>query len=374
MQYRNLDEVRRTLVQHAGATAYLQLFQRVARPGSSGEASQSIARYDVTARLARPQEEDRAIFDDDGEDDGDGEPRAKEKGEPPWIQQAMTWLQHRSSMFVQQSGLTAKFQVKLFRQGGAYLTSCTFICAPDKPGASAGDTAEMERSMEALLSADMGMGGLGDSALGIDPTLYPTVDEIEGQSNLQLLELVGVTGSLVTKLVMPTMRQMMGQMLVVNRQLMLTNEVQRRTLGVQDERIRELTAEVRGYEAAQAADTRDREQRNALVGKVVDEVGAFSRVYIAAKTGVPPELAPLLEVIQNDPKLREALSRPDLHAYLRDNEERGDLVDMLNRLADFYAAKKKAQQEASDRADNPTTGGTSNSSSGVNADFDSTER
>ena len=367
-QYRNLDEVRRTLVQHAGATAYLQLFQRVARPGASGEASQTIARYDVTARLAKPAKEDAAIFDDDAEEDGEGERKstAAEKAEPAWIGQAMIWLQHRSSMFVSQSGLTGKFQVKLFRQGGAYITSTTFIVAPEKPNGTA-DAAEVDRSMEALLNADMGLSAINDTALGLDPTVYPSVDEIEGQTNLQLLELIGTTGSLVTKLVMPTTRALFSQMLLANRQLMITNEMQRRTLTVQDERIRDLTSQVRGYEVAQASDAQERQQRNELVGKAITELGSFSRIYIAAKTGIPPELAPLLEVINADEPLRRALSRPELHAYLRDDSERSDLTDMLNRLADFYQRKKEAEQAAS--ADGSKQGGPA-PKTGMGASFD----
>lgn len=354
MRFQNFDEARRSLVQNCRTMAYCQLFQKVPTPGNpKAESAQIIARWDVPpaqviAERAPGDEDDdqgngTALLDPSTANGAATNGAGHDAKEPPWLETCMVWLRHRADMFVRQAGTSTKFQLKCFGAGGRYITSCHFIGIPSPEE----DTSKgLKDAMDSLLQMESEISGGAEDRIVLDPATFPDVHEVEGAVGLQLLELTGTMGAFVHKLVLPTTRVMMGQMLGVNRHLGGLCEQQRRVIASQDERIRELTSEIRAYEISTSNDNRERQQRQQLVGKTVTELGGIGRAWIASKAGIPPAMLPLMELVMADPELQKTLSDPGVQDFLRDPAERAELISLLNGVSARYAEKKKEREAA----------------------------
>jgi hypothetical protein len=98
------------------------------------------------------------------------------------------------------------------------------------------------------------------------------------------------------------------------------------------------------------ADGRQREaEESRLNGELkkqfVEQLGALGRAYVGSKTGVPPELAALAEVLQSSPELMEALRQPTTIELLKHEPTQKQLANMLmssgKRVAEAQSAAKK---------------------------------
>ncbi len=105
------------------------------------------------------------------------------------------------------------------------------------------------------------------------------------------------------------------------------------------------TAEAQRDEVVDAASAQVRAQ---LGAQFIDQLGSVGRVYFAAKSGIPPELADIFASIGDSPELMEVLQQPGVVALMKDPAAKLYLAHMLKAAAQQVAAanaKKGAAEE-----------------------------
>ncbi len=73
--------------------------------------------------------------------------------------------------------------------------------------------------------------------------------------------------------------------------------------------------------------------REELGKTFIAELGTFGRAVAAAKFGMAPELAELMDVVQASPELLDALKSPAVRQMLKDEKTRKELAELLNLAA-----------------------------------------
>ena len=105
------------------------------------------------------------------------------------------------------------------------------------------------------------------------------------------------------------------------------------------------TAEAQRDEVVDAASAQVRAQ---LGAQFIDQLGSVGRVYFAAKSGIPPELADIFASIGESPELMDVLQQPGVVALMKDPAAKLYLAHMLKAAAQQVAAantKKAAAEE-----------------------------
>ncbi len=95
------------------------------------------------------------------------------------------------------------------------------------------------------------------------------------------------------------------------------------------------TAEAQRDEVVDAASAQVRAQ---LGAQFIDQLGSVGRVYFAAKSGIPPELADIFASIGDSPELMEVLQQPGVVALMKDPAAKLYLAHMLKAAAQQVAA------------------------------------
>lgn len=106
------------------------------------------------------------------------------------------------------------------------------------------------------------------------------------------------------------------------------------------------TAEAQRDEVAEAAAAQMRTQ---LGAQFIEQLGSVGRIYFAAKSGIPPELAEVFTAMGDSPELMDALQHPGVLALLKDPGTRAQLANILK-----TAAQAQAQDEAQKSAGKST--------------------
>lgn len=327
MRFDGLDDIAQLLARHHQATRYVHLAQRT----GSGQGETSVSTG--------------ARFDVEPGDVPEGEAPPPTNGTPPpWVTTCLSWLRTRAQRIATTPGAT-KFQVLLNSEGSKYVASGMFVAHREDD-----DDVPLDKLLDGLGTAEARAGGTGTGER-IDPAMFPKVDEIEGASLLQTLELTGAHGAFLFRLVMPTVTVLMKQALGANERLASVSEQQRRVINALQADNQRLRDEARLAGNAAASDREDRVNRRKMVNKVVGEVTAFGRTYMTLQAGLPAELAPLMESILGDPGLRKELANPDLHALMKDADERKALADMLRAVSAIYRQRKETEKEEKEKTD-----------------------
>lgn len=110
--------------------------------------------------------------------------------------------------------------------------------------------------------------------------------------------------------------------------------------------VNEITEEKRAEESATRVKTE-------LGKEFIGQMGAVGRAYVASKSGVPPELAELADLVGASPELVEALRAPEVKELLKDEATRKELANVLINTA------KTVKAHAEAFGPNPTPDGTS---------------
>jgi len=331
--FQNLDEVKKLLETHVADVAYVQLFERARTPGGT-ENSVPMGRWDPPSS---PSEQDPFQGLEYGSE-GTAEATA---AHPVWIESCLNWIRHRAMMFIAERRGPLKFQLKLFRKGAQYITSCQFVGTP-----SASDpTDRLEAAMNDLSRFETS-NAIFNQLPRLDPATFPSIDEIKGAAHFEILEMMALIGAWNARVMIPaTATQIQLAQGTIQHYAGLADQ-QRTVITRQEEEIRELRAEVRSLEASIAAEQREREAKQKNIGALINEVGALGRTYISAQAELPAGLLPLLTIVRSDAALLATLSNPKIVALLQDPEQRQILVRILTQAGEVYAAEKAAAQES----------------------------
>ena len=103
------------------------------------------------------------------------------------------------------------------------------------------------------------------------------------------------------------------------------------------------TAEAHRDEANEAAASQIRAQ---LGSQFIEQLGAVGKVYFAAKSGIPPELAEVFTAVGDSPELTQVLQLPGVLALLRDPGSRRQLAALLKSAGDEIASRAGREGEA----------------------------
>ena len=133
--------------------------------------------------------------------------------------------------------------------------------------------------------------------------------------------------------------------------------------------VEELSDDLSNVHIGTAQATRD-EERDALAARgratlgrqLIDQLGSLGRSLVAAKSGIPPELAEVAEAIADAPELLGALRSPGVKALLRDGSRRAELAMLLQAAAETMGAANDPEaatpSSAATASDEPVAGGT----------------
>lgn len=369
MNVENFDDVLQNLRLHGGDTARISLSERTKAINGGKEGVIVVGNWDVPTTAAAQAPARGLDVTQEEEDDDTAEQESGHQTLPAWIATAASWLRSRATAHAKHYQRDAKFQVKLFRQGGSYIVSCTFLVSNVARGPEALPPTASYASWAAQQAS------LLDGIGVMEPALYPGVNEVSGAANQLALEVVGLTGSFLRNLVLPGV----GQVVKLNEfqvlRLMEQIGALQRTIATlegvvkqKDTHIADLDRQILLYESAEGADTRARIERAKTIGVVADKLGDLGKSYLAGKLGIPPEMMPLIYVVMQHRELAQALSDPNIAALLSDDAERATIVNLLQRLAAAYKANKEAAEaeklaeaEKANSPDEGTSGATSNS-------------
>ena len=128
--------------------------------------------------------------------------------------------------------------------------------------------------------------------------------------------------------------------------------------------VESLSDDLRNVHIGTAQATRD-EERDAVAAGVratlgrqfIDQLGSLGRTLVAAKSGLPPELAEVAEAIADAPELLGALRSPAVKALLRDDGRRAELAMLLRAAAETMGGET-VPEAAATPSDNAAAGGT----------------
>jgi hypothetical protein len=74
----------------------------------------------------------------------------------------------------------------------------------------------------------------------------------------------------------------------------------------------------------------------------IGQIGAVGRAYVASKTGLPPEIVELVDLVGASPELVEALRAPEVKELLKDEATRKELANVLLNTAKTVKAHTEA--------------------------------
>ena len=349
-----LDLTKRIMRDQGDDIAYIALSEINEKNRPVGAARVDFSNVGLGPWLKRdPGDDEDDESDDDEPDDESGADEVADLRDalteglarPPLLAlAAMRWLEETVTALM--SGRNhGKFKVGLWSPGGKIMIHAARFEAKNP----------FARRMESDEEADVEAERLGVTGRGADlaPTVHappprPGVVVPEerawhalGDGYTQLISLTQSTYSHIAKLQSAEIQSLSTQ----NKRLHETLESVSGDLRA----VHIGTAEVQREEVSDAASAQIRSQ---LGSQFIEQLGSVGRMYFAAKSGIPPELAEMFTAIGDSPELMDALQLPGVIALMKDPETRAQLAHLLKSAAQGLA-QQNAQKAAAKSAEAP---------------------
>lgn len=344
MHIENFDDLKRLLENHLGETQRLVLSERVKPKDQQRETNVHVATWDVPPAppgAGAAEAEAPSLLDVTA--DPDDQDQALPGPKAALIPLAMAWVRARALSATRYNGRDCKFQVKLLRTGGGYIASCLFTVLV---GETDDKLAKAYKGLRAVTSDNDAI------PYSVDLGSYPTMREVTGEANLQALELMGLTGSFVQRIVLPVFGQAVQLSEHQIKRLLTHNDSQHVLIVALERRNRDLEGQLAAMEMAKSVEERAIVMKEKTMGRAIDQIGGLARSYLSAKTGLHPRAAALVDLLLKDQQLMEAVTDDRLIKLLEDPDERPGIIAMLENLARAYDMREAQRKQETGEVDN----------------------